>query len=40
VLALPSAVLGQGQEFFVYPDRGQSPEQQSRDRYECYTWPG
>jgi hypothetical protein len=27
-----------GQEMFIYPARGQSPEQQSRDRYECHNW--
>jgi hypothetical protein len=25
-------------EVFVYPKNGQSPEQQSKDRYECYRW--
>ena len=23
---------------YFYPKRGQSPEQQDRDRYECYNW--
>jgi hypothetical protein len=23
---------------YFYPQRGQSPEQQDRDRYECYRW--
>jgi hypothetical protein len=23
---------------FFYPTQGQSPEQQDRDRYECYNW--
>lgn len=23
---------------YVYPSRGQSQEQQDRDRYECHTW--
>ncbi len=26
------------QQIFVYPTKGQSPEQQNRDRYECHTW--
>ena len=26
------------QEVFIYPTKGQSPEQQNRDRYECHTW--
>ena len=26
------------QETFIYPTKGQSPEQQNRDRYECHTW--
>jgi hypothetical protein len=27
-----------GSELYVYPNKGQSPEQQSRDRYDCHTW--
>ena len=26
------------QEMFIYPTKGQSPDQQNRDRYECHTW--
>jgi hypothetical protein len=26
------------QQIFVYPQRGQSPEQQQRDRFECHQW--
>lgn len=29
--------FGQG-DLMVYPAKGQSPEQQSKDRYECHTW--
>ena len=36
VLLSPGASLGQN--LYIYPSRGQSPEQQSRDRYECHTW--
>lgn len=25
-------------EVYFYPKQGQSPEQQERDRYECYLW--
>jgi len=25
-------------DVFVYPNRGQSTEQTSKDRYECYLW--
>lgn len=25
-------------QVYFYPSRGQSPERQSRDRYECYLW--
>ena len=25
-------------QLFFYPNQGQSPEQQSRDHYECYNW--
>jgi hypothetical protein len=27
-----------GQQLFIYPSQGQTPEQQNRDRYECHTW--
>ncbi len=27
-----------GQNIFIYPTRGQSPQQQDRDRYECHSW--
>jgi len=26
------------QEPFIYPDKGQSAEQQEKDKYECYSW--
>lgn len=26
------------EQFYVYPKNGQSPEQQSQDRYECHRW--
>jgi hypothetical protein len=32
------ASLALGQDVFIYPTQGQSPEQQNRDRYECHTW--
>ena len=35
--ALLWAAPGQGQ-MFIYPERGQSPEQQQRDRGECHVW--
>jgi hypothetical protein len=25
-------------DFFVYPTKGQSPEQQEKDEFECYSW--
>jgi len=28
----------QGDNLFVYPQQGQSPEQQSQDQYECHKW--
>ena len=27
-----------GGELYTYPNKGQSAEQQSRDRYDCHTW--
>jgi hypothetical protein len=35
-LLLPAA--GRAQGVIAYPTRGQSQEQQSRDRYECHVW--
>jgi hypothetical protein len=35
-LAASSVALGQ--QLYVYPSKGQSQEQQSRDQYECYQW--
>ena len=26
------------QQLYVYPTKGQGPEQQNRDRYECHSW--
>src|SRR5215831_21128111 len=33
-LARPSLA----QDIYVYPAKGQSQEQQDRDRYECHSW--
>ncbi|MGH8068195.1 MAG: glycine zipper family protein [Candidatus Entotheonellia bacterium] len=27
-----------GADLYIYPNKGQSPEQQSRDRYDCHMW--
>jgi len=27
-----------GDDFYIYPRNGQTPEQQSADRYECHSW--
>lgn len=35
--AAPTAARPSPSVYF-YPQRGQSPEQQDRDRYECYRW--
>ncbi len=33
---LGPAVMGQG--VYVYPAKGQSPEQMDKDKYDCYNW--
>src|SRR5215470_17729353 len=38
VLAMMAPGLAWGQQMFVYPQRGQSPQQQSRDQGECQAW--
>src|SRR5688572_25580645 len=30
--------LAHAQNVFVYPQKGQSPQQQQRDRFECHQW--
>ena len=37
-LAAPLAGRAIAAGVFVYPQKGQSPEQQNRDSYECYNW--
>jgi hypothetical protein len=32
------ASFAHAQGSYVYPARGQSPEQQNRDQYECHNW--
>ncbi len=36
VWAVPHTTWAQG--LIIYPSKGQSPQQLSRDRYECHTW--
>jgi len=42
VLALLVPAIGassaSGSDVIIYPAKGQSPDQQNRDRYECHTW--
>ena len=41
VVALASVLLttaASAQQMFIYPQRGQSPEQQQRDQFECHQW--
>jgi hypothetical protein len=40
-VALASALGAAGagaQQLFIYPQRGQSPQQQQQDRFECHQW--
>jgi len=34
-LLFPVVALG---DVYIYPNKGQSQQQQSKDRYECHTW--
>jgi hypothetical protein len=38
VLYFPPAKEAFAQEMFIYPNKGQSKEQQEKDKFECYTW--
>jgi hypothetical protein len=33
-----SFTIASAQQTFIYPNQGQSPEQQSRDEFECQQW--
>jgi len=37
-LLVPSAAAAQNGQMYIYPQKGQSPEQQDKDRYSCHTW--
>ena len=34
----PGGAHPEGEDLFVYPQNGQSPDQQATDRYECHSW--
>ena len=38
LLLVSFAVPGMAQNIIAYPMQGQGPEQQQRDRYDCYNW--
>jgi hypothetical protein len=41
IVALPLLLLAdssRAQDIYIYPAKGQSQEQQGRDRYECHSW--
>jgi len=38
LLSAVFAASAWAQQLFIYPQRGQSPEQQQRDRFECHQW--
>jgi hypothetical protein len=37
-LVLSVAALAAAQQPFIYPDKGQSPQQQESDKGQCYVW--
>jgi len=37
-LGLGLSSVSVAQEFYVYPAKGQSPEQTEKDKFECYNW--
>ena len=38
LFALAFAGYAGAQDVFIYPQKGQSAEQQDKDKYECYNW--
>jgi hypothetical protein len=37
-VVLCAAVAASGAELYIYPQKGQSAEQQQKDEFECYGW--
>jgi len=37
-VSFPLGEVAFGQELIVYPNKGQSKQQQEKDQFECYTW--
>jgi|SRR5215469_3767041 len=37
-LVCDSAALAQPAQMYIYPSKGQSQQQQDKDRYDCHTW--
>lgn len=37
-IAAASPGRAMAQDLYIYPQKGQSADQQGRDRYECHTW--
>jgi hypothetical protein len=37
-VALSAASAASAAEHYVYPQKGQSPQQQEKDQFECYGW--
>jgi hypothetical protein len=38
IIAVLAGAQALAQQTFVYPARGQSPQQQQKDEFECYQW--
>lgn len=38
MMSVLSAASAWAQQVFIYPQRGQSPQQQQQDRFECHQW--
>jgi len=38
ILGLPSFLSASAQDIIAYPQKGQTQEQQQRDRFDCYEW--
>ena len=38
LMSVMLTVSASAQQLFIYPQRGQTPEQQQRDQFECHQW--
>jgi len=38
ILGVANLAWAQGSDFFIFPNEGQTPEQQEKDEFQCFRW--